>query len=162
VKNTLKLILLLFSLISFSQEQTVELNSEETEYNDFMNYEPKLYISTLNPELKEKFDFMELNSLASFKLFYSNQEYFQLNSDEIKEIEDEINQLVVALFLENKPVIIKKVGGYDGCPEEMIYKDYLNGKEITILNLCFTCMGATEYENRFIEIVNNRSQRLLH
>ena len=160
MKKILFIIFILFNLSLFSQEN-VELNQEEIEFNNFINYKPKFYVSTLDKQIKSNYKGLELNSISFFYFFYSNQEYFKLTKQEVKELENEINQLVVAFFLEGKPIFIKKVGGYDGCPDEMIYIENRNDFEIIILNFCFTCSGASEFEEKFIYLVNNRTEKLI-
>jgi len=94
-------------------------------------------------------------------LLYGYQEQLRLTDENVKELERDIDQVVVALFMEGKPFKIDKVGGYGGCPYERIYTQCQGETEISILNFCFTCLGANKHEEKFIETVNYRIDRLL-
>lgn len=126
-----------------------------------MNYQPKGYRSGLSDELKAKLIQKSNISLASLKLLYGYQSQFRLNPEEVSQLENEINQFVIALYLEGKPLRVNKVGGYQGCPDTKIYTEMVEQNTVTTLNFCFTCSGANQFEDKFISIVNSRTDKLL-
>lgn len=130
-------------------------------YNSILNYHPKFFTSAISDGLKTKLGNLQYDTLGSLQLIYGFQQHFEFLPSEIEELENEINQITVAFFMEGNPIKIKKVGGYDGCPDEMIYNEDFYGRDVTILNFCYTCSGANKYEIKFIGIVNNRTENLL-
>lgn len=155
---------LLFSLVSTGQDSIQNTNiglNEEDAYNYFMSYTPSQYESSLGEDFKARFKSMNISCLSMLKMLYGNQAVWQFTSDDIKQLEVEIDHFITALHLEGKSVIIKKVGGYDGCPDEMIYKESLNSAEVTVLNFCCSCTGGSKAEDAFISIVNGRTEKLL-
>lgn len=157
MKEVFNTLLLFFSLISFGQDN----NEQEQLFFEVYNYVPKNYHTTLDDSFKQRFKTWDLSSIATLRTLYVNQEQWSFTSLQIEQLEKEINQLAVALYLEGKPVLIKKVGGYEGCPDEMVYSEKINGTKATIINFCFTCSGGEEYESKFIDIVNYRTRKLL-
>lgn len=157
--------LLLLSFVSIGQDSVPDVNigigEEEEAYNYFMNYTPLQYKSSLGEDLNGRFNSMNISCLSMLKMLYGYHNVWQFTDEELKQLEGEINHFITALYLEGKPVIIKKVGGYDGCPDEMVYRDNFNNAEVTVLNFCYTCNGGSQAENKFISIVNSRTEELL-
>jgi len=66
----------------------------------------------------------------------------------------------LAFYLEGNPILIRKVGGYEGCPDENVYTEIVKDKKVTILNFCFSCTDRRQLDD-FIKIFNNRTISLL-
>jgi hypothetical protein len=133
----------------------------EQEYNALLNYTPKSFVPDINSKPKNRVLEGDLNSINSLELRYAYQQQLKLEASEIKWLEDEINSLAVAFFKEGKPVIIEKVGGYDGCNGRAIETEQRDGFNVTIFKFCYTCSGANEFEDRFLQIFNNRTEKLI-
>ena len=129
--------------------------------NELLNYSPKGFVPDLKSKPNNRVLMGDLNSIGSLELRYAYQEQLKLNAAEVKWLEEEINALAVAFFTEGKPVIIKKIGGYGGCPGQYLETEERKGTTVTILNFCYTCSGASVYEDRFIAIFNNRIEKLM-
>ncbi|MCK8522967.1 hypothetical protein M0D21_15425 [Aquimarina sp. D1M17] len=157
MKSLVCLIFLIFGVHCFAQDGKEIKN----EYNLLLNYAPKsIKIDSSLKDLSKKLD-SPLNTIITLKIFYEFQKWFRLNQKEIELIEHRIDQLAIALFSIGKPVLIKKVGGYSGCPEKMIYNRIKNGKKVIILNFCFSCTDFTNEAYNFIKIFNSRMEKLL-
>ena len=161
MKTYLRLILLLTSSVIFAQEEDANIKID-TVYNNLLNRTPNNF--QVDDTTKPKNRYFELNinlkSIGGLETLYGFQEEIKLSSEEIKWLEKQIDQIAVAFFLEGNPILIRKVGGYEGCPDENIYKEYINGKEVTILNFCFSCTDKRKLDN-FIKVFNNRTNSLL-
>ncbi|WP_123907110.1 hypothetical protein [Flavobacterium johnsoniae] len=103
---------------------------------------------------------MNLNTIGGLESIYQFQNELKLNKTEIDWLKQQIDQIALAFYLEKNPILIRKVGGIDGCPNENVYKEIIKGKEVTILHFCFTCSGAGKLDE-FIRIFNHRTDSLL-
>ena len=103
---------------------------------------------------------INLTSIGGLETIYGFKEQLKLNREEIKWLDKQIDQIALAFYLEGKPILIRKVGGYDGCPNENISKERIKGKEVTILNFCFSCTDYGRIDD-FIQVFNNRTNSLL-
>ena len=126
-----------------------------------MNYIPKNIEFDLDYEPESNLLQTELNTIGSLKLHYDFKDEFKLKDTDIKWIENRINQLAIALFLDEKRILINRVGGYSGCPDKMIESDNQNGIEITILKFCYSYTENTENGEIFIKIFNDRMKKLM-
>jgi len=131
----------------------------ENVYLELLNYTPKNFKIDLENKPSSEFLKTDLNSIWKLKFAYELKD--KLNDNEIKWLEDQINQLTVAYFLEKKPIIIESVGGYSGCPEQLVTSVLKNKTKVTVLNFCSgSCIVNNKTED-FIRIFNNRTEKLL-
>ena len=131
----------------------------EKEYLELLNYTPKNFKIDLENKPSSRFLKTDLNSIWKLKFAYELKN--KLNDYEIKWLEDQINKLAVAYFIEKKPIIIQSVGGYSRCPEQLVTSELKNKTNITILKFCSeSCVVNNKIEG-FIRIFNNRTQKLL-
>ncbi len=155
------LIPLLTSSMISAQEEIANIKID-TVYNNLLNKTPKNFKVDESTKPKNKYfeSSINLNSLGGLEAVYGFREELQLNEGEIKWLDEQIDQIAVAFYLEGKPILIRKVGGYEGCPDESIYKENIKGREVTILNFCFSCTDKRRLDN-FIKIFNDRTNALL-
>ena len=144
-------------------EQVVEVPKtiSDEEYKEFLNYSPKSFTANLKSKPQNRMLEGDLNSIGSLELRYAYQLQLKLNESEIKWMEKEIDQLAIAFFAEGKPILIKKTGSYDSCMDRGIETEDRNGLTVTILKFCYTCAGAADVEDKFLEIFNKRTEQLL-
>lgn len=151
------------SIFLLSTNSTAQKNDSisifDKEYLEILNYTPKNY--KIDLENKPSSEFLKTNLSSIWKLKFAYELKDKLNYNEIKWLEDQINQLAVAYFLEKKPIIIENVGGYSGCPEKLMTNELKNETKITVLYFCSGgCIVNNETED-FIRIFNNRTANLL-
>lgn len=133
----------------------------EQEYNALLNYTPKAFVADAKSKPQNRVLDGELNSIGSIELRYAYQQQLNLKAAEIKWLEDEINALAIAFFTEGKPIIIKRAGNYSGCTGRGTETEQRNGFTITVFHFCYTYSNAEAFENRFLEIFNNRTEKLM-
>lgn len=153
-------ILLLF--ISFSVKAQIKFETKEDSiYNYLLNYTPKNFAIDEVSKPKKRYFETELNSIIKLSLFYEYQTNLKLDDEEIRWLDKQTNQIALAYYLEGKPILLRKIsGGPKGCIFNKVEKEFINKKEVTILNFCFTCSGSGNFED-FIKIFNNRINLLL-
>lgn len=149
------------SSVLFAQEEDTSIRID-TVYNNLLNRTPKNFkVDEITKPKNRYFESnINLNSIGGLETLYGFQEELKLNGEEIKWLDKQIDQIALAFYLEEKPILIRKVGGYEGCPDENIYKENIKGKEVTILNFCFSCTDKRTLDN-FIRVFNNRTNSLL-
>ncbi|MEN2413380.1 hypothetical protein [Flavobacterium mesophilum] len=158
MRNTLKIAFLLFSFICKAQD--LDKIKIDTVYNNLINRTPKNFKADESSKPENRFFKLNVNSIGWLQSVYQFREELKFNETEINWLNKQIDQIALAFYLEGNPILIRKVGGYDGCPEKDVYKEIINKKEVTILNYCFTCSGAGRLED-FIKIFNNRTNSML-
>lgn len=158
MKKKLKILLLLICFTCKAQD-VIETN-QETIYNNLINYTPKNFSIDEASKPKNRFLELNLNSISGLKMIYQFQTELKLGVEEVKWLNRQIDQIALAFYLEGNPILIRKTGGYSGCEGDGIHNEKSNGKEVTILDFCFTCSGAGALED-FIKIFNNRTETLL-
>lgn len=144
-------------------EEVIEVPKgiSDEEYKEFLNYSPKSFSPDLKSKPHNRMLEGDLNSIGSLELRYAYQSQLKLTESEIKWMEKEIDQLAIAFFAEGKPILIKKTGSYDGCIDRGIETEDRDGFTVTIFKFCYTCAGAADVEDRFLEIFNKRTEQLL-
>lgn len=161
MKTHLILICLLTCLHIIAQEDTTGIKID-TVYNNLLNRTPKGF--AINEATKPKNSYFDsninLNSIGGLEIIYGFKEQIKLNAIEIKWLNEQIDQIALAFYLEGKPILIRKVGGYDGCPDKNIYTEKIKDNNVTILNFCFTCTDSRKLDD-FISVFNNRTNLLL-
>ena len=158
MRNTLKIAFLLFSFICKAQD--LDKIKIDTVYNNLINRTPKNFKVDEASKPENRFLKLNLNSIGGLESVYQFREEFKFNETEVNWLNKQIDQIALAFYLEGKPILIRTVGGIDGCPEENIYTEIIKKKKVTILNYCFTCSGPGRLEE-FIKIFNNRTNSLL-
>jgi hypothetical protein len=133
----------------------------EEEYNKLLNHVPKTFVANQKSKPQNKVLAGDLNSISALELRFAYQEQLKLNISEIKWLEDEIDALAVAFFNERKPIILKRAGNYNDCNGRGIETELRNNFTVTILKFCYTCAGASKYEDRFLEVFNKRTEKLI-
>ena len=157
-----KITFILFLFASTLCSAQVDFKTEsDKKFIKLMNYTPKAFKTELSLKPKNKFLKSEINSIAKLKLHYFFQDEFKYDDIEVKWLEDQINQLAVAYFLEKQPIILKSIYGSSGCPEELVTTEFKNKKSITILYFCSGGCVVNNYIENFIRIFNNRTEKLL-
>ncbi len=129
------------------------------QYIQLLNYSPQNFQVDLENKPQSNFIENNLNSIWKLLTVYRLKE--QLNDNEIKWLEKQVNQIAVAFFLENRPILLQSDGGYSGCSEKLIETKLINGNKVTILKYCYGgCVGDQNVVT-FIQIFNNRTEKLL-
>jgi hypothetical protein len=148
-----------FSTLIFAQNPESSTLYEK-EYYDLINYVPKnLELdSILKPE--SRLLQVELNTISSLHIYSGLRDDFKLNENDNKWLNNKIDQIAMALFLDGKRILVSSVGGYSGCPDKMIDTLQLNNIEIINLKFCHTCTDTIRDEN-FIRIFNDRMYSLM-
>ena len=159
MKTYLILIFLLTCLHISAQEDTTGIKID-TVYNNLLNKTPKGFGINEATKPKNRYFEINLNSIGGLETLYGFQKELKLNETEIKWLNEQIDQIALAFYLEGKPILIRAVGGVDGCPDENIYTEKIKGKNVTILNFCFTCTDSGKLDD-FISVFNNRTNLLL-
>ena len=160
-KHIILILALILSNLTFAQNTISQTEVELSEYNQLMNYVPKGIDANLSKRPNNKFFKEGLNSISILKAYYENQNAFKFTEIEIDWLENRINEIAVAFFLENKPILIEKAGGYAGCSENMVDKKIVNGKNVTILRFCYSCTDFSKKSDKLIAIFNRRTNLLL-
>ncbi|AEE20234.1 hypothetical protein [Dokdonia sp. 4H-3-7-5] len=158
MRNIIFITIFLLSTICTAQNND-SIPESEKEYLELLNYTPKNFKIDLENKPSSEFLKTDLNSIWKLKFAYELKD--KLNDNEIKWLEDQINQLAVAYFLEKKPIIIESVGGYSGCPEQLVTSELKNETKVTILNFCSGGCIVNNKTEDFIRIFNNRTEKLL-
>lgn len=158
MRSVLKIVFLLIGFICKAQD--VNEIKIDTVYNNLLNRTPKNFKVDEISKPNNRFFNLDLNSIMGLETIYQFQDNLKLNEAEINWLNKQIDQIALAFYLEGNPILIKKVGGVDGCPDENVYTETIKRKKVTILNFCFTCSGAGKLDE-FINIFNNRTNSLL-
>ena len=158
MRKTIFILNFIFSTFIFAQNPESSTLYEK-EYYDLLNYIPEnLKADTIHklesPILKEN-----LNTIGSLKLYNGFREDFNLSENDKKWFENRIDQLATELFTDRKRILISAVGGYSGCPDNMIDTIRLNNIKITNLKFCHSCTDSRD-EN-FIEKFNSKMYSLM-
>ncbi|MEL1253460.1 hypothetical protein AAEO57_06730 [Flavobacterium sp. DGU38] len=130
-------------------------------YNNLLNRTPKNFKIDEASELENKISSLNLNSIGGLDIIYQFKDKLKLNATEINWLNKQTDQIALAFYLEGNPILIRKVGGVDGCPDENVYTEIIKEKKVTILNFCFSCLDFTR-SDQFIQIFNNRTNSLLN
>ncbi|EDM43650.1 hypothetical protein SCB49_08668 [unidentified eubacterium SCB49] len=150
----LKWIYLIIGLlfISFTEAQNLDhLPKAEREYFELLNYTPVNYIANTPTQT--------LNSIWKLKSAYEKKS--QLEKEELIWIEKAINQIALAFFLENKPILLLSENGLEGDPNKLINKTIKNNRTITTLDLRHGGCISFSSTDDFIRIFNNRTKKLI-
>ena len=174
MKKIAFILLLLSGTLSWSQQFIVTEKStgtkkdevkasvfSEEEYNKLLNYVPKSFKIDSESKPANRVLLGDLNSINSLELRYAYQQQLKLSESEIKWLESEISQLAIAFFTDGKPIILKKAGEYGNCTGRNIETEVQHKQKVTVLSFCYTCPGAEQYENRFLQIFNARTEILI-
>lgn len=148
-----------FCTLSFGQSPEPSFRFDE-EYNNLMNYVPENFNPDTTYKPESQFLNADLNSINDLQLYYSLIMDLKLTEYDKKWLESRIDLIAMALFLDGKRILISSVGGYAGCPDEMIDTIKLNDIEITNLKLCHTCIDGYQVR-KFISVFNNRMYSLM-
>jgi len=133
----------------------------EEEYSKLLNHIPKSFVANIKSKPLNKVLEGNLNSISSLELRYAYQQQLKLTGAEVKWLESEAEQLSIAFFAEGKPILLRKTGEYGNCNGRSIATEERGSQKITIVKFCYTCPGATVYEDRFIEVFNKRTEMLI-
>ncbi len=161
MKKIIFLTYLFISCSMFSQEvgDSIYINKE---YNELMNYIPKqLKVTKKTRPNNRLIQIQDLNTIVSLHLLYNYKDKFGLTEEDSKWLIHRIDQLAVALYLDDKKILLKKVGGYNGCPKKMIEKKKVKHHNLTILKLCHGCT-STSFDSEFISFFNSRMLKLMN
>ena len=158
MRSTLKIVFLLIGFICKAQD--IGEIKIDTVYNNLLNHKPKNFKVDEISKPENKFFSLNLNSIAGLEIIYQLRDQLKFNETEINWINKQIDQIALAFYLEGNPILIRKVGGYEGCPNDNVYSEIIKEKKVTILNFCFTCTDFGRLD-QFIEIFNNRTNSLL-
>ncbi|WP_179005463.1 hypothetical protein [Winogradskyella forsetii] len=93
-------------------QENDSISQSEKEWIELVNYTPKNFIVNLKNKPISKFLQTDLNTVWKLKTAYEKKE--KLSIYEIQWLEDLVNQLAVAFFLEKKLIVLESVGGYSG------------------------------------------------
>lgn len=132
----------------------------DTAYNNLLNRIPKNFKVDEASRPKNRFFELNLNTIGGLEMIYGFKEELKLETTEIVWLNEQIDQIALAFYLEGNPILIRKVGGYEGCPDENVYSEIVKDRKVTILNFCFSCTDRRQLDD-FIKIFNNRTISLL-
>jgi hypothetical protein len=149
-----------FVLVDKLPEESEVIYSEQ-EYNALLRHTPKAFVPNVKSKPKSKVLNGDLNSISSLELRYAYQQQLKLSEVEIKWMEAEINALATAFFKEGNPIIIKRAGTYGNCSGKGTETKDRDGMNVTDLYLCYTYQNGETFENRFLEIFNERTEKLI-
>ena len=141
--------------------QKKEIIFSEEEYNGLLNFTPKSFFGNQKTKPKNRFLYVDLNTISLLELRYAYQQQLFLTTSEIQWLEDEINALAIAFFADGKLIILKRAGNYNdynGCGIETQVRKQIT---VTVIDFCFTYQSGLAFENRFFEIFNNRTEKLI-
>lgn len=169
MKNLTFTLLLFSATLGWSQNFVIvdklpeesEVIYSEQEYNALLRNAPKGFIPNLKSKPKTKALNGDLNSIGSLETRYAFQQQFKLSDAEIKWMDSEINALATAFFKEGNPIIIKRTGKYGKCTGQGTETKELDGITVTDLHICFTNQKGESFENRFLDIFNARTEKLI-
>lgn len=134
---------------------------DEKEYNALLKYVPKSFIANEKTRPNNRYLLGDLNSISSLELRYAYLQQLNLNEKELKWLEGEIEALAVAFFNEGRPILLKKTGEYKACTGQGVETKVQNKSTLSIVYFCYVNPGAAVYEDRFLEIFNKRTEKLL-
>lgn len=132
----------------------------DTVYNNLLNRIPKNFKVDEVSRPKNRFFDLNLNTIGGLEMIYGFKEELKLETTEIIWLNEQIDQIALAFYLEGNPILIRQVGGYEGCPDENVYSEIIKDRKVTILNFCFSCTDRRQLDD-FIKIFNNRTFSLL-
>ena len=159
MRNTLKILFLLIGFICKSQN--VSQIKIDTIYDNLTNRTPKNFKVDEISKPQNRFFELNLNSIGSLAAIYQFRDELKFTETEIYWLNKQIDQIALAFYLEGNPILIRKVGGYEGCPDNNnVYTEIIKEKKVTILNFCFSCTDRARLD-QFIQIFNNRTNSLL-
>lgn len=161
MKKTFLLLCIFYCCMAFPQasKDSIQINKE---YDTLMNYAPKQLKVVKKERPNHKFiQNQDLNTIVSLHLLYNYKDKFGLNETDSKWLEHRIDQLAVALYLDGKKILLKVVGGYQGCPKNMIEKKKIKNHHITVLKLCYGCTDRL-YSSEFVSFFNSRMIKLIN
>jgi len=169
LKKIAFILLLFFSSLSWTQnfvivdklEEESNIMYSEVEYNALLRFTPKSFVSDVKSRPQNRVLQGDLNSISSLELRYAYQQQLKLNESEIQWLENEINQLAVAFFLDKKPIMLKKTGDYTNCKGQGIETIVQNNVAVTVVYFCYVYIGGATYEDRFIDVFNKRTEKLI-
>lgn len=169
MKKTAFILLLLLSSLSWAQnfvivdklEEESNITFSEAEYNALLRHTPKSFVPNVKSRPQNRVLLGDLNSISSLELRFAYQQQLQLNESEIQWLENEINQLAVAFFLEGKPIMLKKTGDYNDCKGQGIETIVKNNISVSVVYFCYVYPGGATFEDRFIDIFNKRTEKLI-
>ncbi|SNR96745.1 hypothetical protein [Dokdonia pacifica] len=102
----------------------------------------------------------ELNTVSSIQIYSGFRKDFKLTESDNQWLDNKIEQIATALFLDGKRILVSAVGGYSGCPDKMIDTIRLNNIEIVNLKFCHTCTDGFRDE-KFIKTFNDKMYSLM-
>ena len=158
MRNVIIISIFFLSIVSGAQSND-SISKSEKEYFELLNHTPKNFKIDNENKPSSKFLKTDLNSIWKLKNAYKLKE--KLNDNEVKWLEDQINQLAVAYFLEKQPIILENVGGFSGCPEQLVSIKLKNKRKVTVLSFCYGGCISSGKTDDFIRIFNNRTEKLL-
>lgn len=159
LKKSLIILNLIFSTLIFAQNPESSTLYEK-EYYDLINYVPKNLEFDSIYQPKSQLLKTELNTISSIQIYSGFRKDFKLTESDNQWLDNKIEHIATALFLDGKRILVSAVGGYSGCPDKMIDTIRLNNKEIIDLKLCHTCTDGHR-DKRFIRIFNDRMYSLM-
>ena len=98
--------------------------------------------------LKNKFEFLNLNSIAGCKIIYMYAERLQVTEQEKKAIEKRIQHIAKMFYDEGTYLLIKQSGGY--APVFGIKPDTINNKEVMVLLMGGDCTVTKQDEREAV------------
>lgn len=155
--------LLCFSLSSVLTAQEAALTAQEAEFNAIYSAIPaEVPTDSLSIPSNRFFrSKLQPTSIGNLYTYYRFQEEMGFTAAEIQWMSTQIDRLAEAFYLENRPLFLRKTGGYAGCDSQKVGNENYLGKQVTVLYFCFTCAGASSHEVAFMERFNRKTEALL-
>lgn len=159
MKKIVFILNLIFSILVFAQNPESSTQFEK-EYYDLINYVPEnLEFDSINKPESQLLQ-TELNTISSIQIYSGFRKDFKLTENDNQWLDNKIEQIATALFLDGKRILVSAVGGYSGCTDKMIDTLRLNNIEIINLKFCHTCTDGFRDE-KFIRIFNDKMYSLM-
>lgn len=149
-----------FVIVDKLPEETNIVYSEQ-EYNALFKETPKAFVPNLKSKPKSKYLEGSLNSISSLEFRYSYEQQMKLSEVEKNWLESEIDALAAAFFKEGKPILLKRAGSYGNCTGRGTETKERDGMKVTDLYFCYVNQKGEASENRFVEIFNAQTEKLI-
>ncbi|WP_159038588.1 hypothetical protein [Brumimicrobium mesophilum] len=160
MKNAIFILSFIIGTLVLAQDSD-STNFQKQQYYDLVNYVPINLKPDSIHDLESKLPYSTLNSIGVIQAYSGYREELELSEHDRQWLDKRISQIATALYQEGKRILISPVGGYSGCPDEMIDTLYLNNIKIIDLKFCHTCTDASRI-SRFIKIFNDRMYTLMN
>ena len=145
-----------FFLILNGFAQSSDQKQQRSEaYRPLINYVPKSLRVSQNSISSDSIK-LSTNTIQMLWM-YSDLVH---TSDDRKFMDQFIRLVASELFADDKKILLRKVGGYAGCPDKSVDTIYRNGTKILELPLCVSCTDGKTIDH-LISVFNTKMYALM-